>query len=59
MVRAMSVDRNKKGRFKANSIKSQFDNITHQISKYRDEVQDSDGEDDDIKIEVYRSYIRN
>lgn len=46
LVRAMSVDRNRKGRFKANSIKTQFDNITHQILRYREETQDSDNEDE-------------
>ena len=44
LVRCMSVDRNRQGRIKANYVKSQFDNITHQIGRYREEPEDSESD---------------
>ena len=46
LVRCMSVDRSRKGRIKANSIQSQFDNITHKIGRPRPEPEYSDDEEE-------------
>ena len=50
LVRCMSVDRSRKGRIKANSVKSQFDNITHKIGRPRAEPEDSEDEEEDQHV---------
>ena len=60
LVRCISVDKNRKGRFRASQIKSQFDNITHKIGRPRPEPEDSeeDEKDADLYRRKYESNIR-
>lgn len=61
LVRCMSVDRSRKGRIKANSVQSQFDNITHKIGRPRPEPEYSDDEVEDQHVIDHnrRSYQSN
>lgn len=61
LVRAMSVDRSRQGRFKANSIKTPFDKIKNQILRVREEPADSDSDgtkEDDVYRRKYESNVR-